>query len=140
MYPISRKKLLVSKLLLIVALTFTAIVLSNIFTLAAFLGINHVLNMVTDTSFTMNYSAELIRIVTFAIAAAVTGLVPLYFGLRKYSTSATIVSSLFIVALTSSHNPVISLASIIYIPLGLAVIGLAIAWWSIRNIETTDIL
>ncbi|MOA38307.1 hypothetical protein D3C78_1599780 [compost metagenome] len=88
----------------------------------------------------MNYSAELVRIITFAIAAAGTGLIPLYFGLRKHSVSATIVWSLIIVALTSSHNPVISLASIIYIPLGLAVIGLAIAWWSIRNIETTDIV
>lgn len=140
MYPVSRKKLLASKLTLIAVITFITIILSNLFTLTVFMGLNHYAQIIPETQVTTDYLPQLVSIVAFAFAAAGTSLVPLYFGMRKHSVPATIVSSLLIVALTSAHNPIISLASIIYIPLGLAVIGIAISWWSIRGIEKTDVL
>lgn len=140
MYPVSRKKLLASKLTLIAVITFISIIISNMITLSLFVGINHYAKVIPEAETAMNYASQLASIVAFAFAAAGASLIPLYFGMRKHSVPATIISSLLIVALTSSHNPVISLASIIYIPLGLAIIGIAISWWSIRGIERTDVL
>ena len=83
---------------------------------------------------------QLLGIFTFAIAAAGTSLIALYFGMRKYSVSATILSSILIVALISSHNPEFSVASIVYIPLALALIGILIVFWAIRDIEHKEML
>ncbi|WHX48133.1 hypothetical protein QNH46_18765 [Paenibacillus woosongensis] len=52
---------------------------------------------------------------------------------------ATIVSAILIVALIGSHNPEFSIASIVYVPLALAVIGVLIAAWTIRNVERADV-
>ncbi|WP_054026365.1 ABC transporter permease [Bacillus sp. FJAT-28004] len=140
MYPVSRKKLLAAKLAIVALLTFIAIVISHIFTLSTIIGINHFFHIIEEAPVALDYGSQLTSIVTFAFAAAGASLVPLYFGMRKHSVPATILSSLLIVMLTSSSNPVFSLATIIYIPLGLAAIGVAIAWATVRNIEQTDVL
>jgi len=140
MYPVSRKKLFASKLAIVAILTFVAIVISHIFTLSMLIGINHFFHIIEEVSVPLDYAAQLVSIVSFAFAAAGASLVPLYFGMRKYSVPATILSSLLIVMLTSSSNPVFSLATIIYIPLALAVIGVAVAWSTVRHIENRDVL
>ncbi|MGG1398111.1 hypothetical protein ABE288_09920 [Bacillus salipaludis] len=62
------------------------------------------------------------------------------FGMRKYSTPATIISSLLIVSvICQSIGPNFSLASIIYIPLALALIALGIVVLAIRNINHIDL-
>ncbi len=61
------------------------------------------------------------------------------FGMRKKSVSATIVASVLVATLLSSNTNGFSLSSIIAIPLSFAVIGVIIAYLSIRNIEHTDI-
>ncbi|MFX3631482.1 MAG: ABC transporter permease [Candidatus Pristimantibacillus sp.] len=140
MYPVNRKKILASKLVLITAITFITIIISNIFTLSVFIGINQALQVIPNDPATFDVVPHLARIAAFAFGAAGASLIPLYFGMRKISVPATVISSLLIVAVTSMHNPVISLATIIYIPLGLAVIGIVIAGWSIRGIERTDVV
>ncbi|AZK46444.1 ABC transporter permease [Paenibacillus lentus] len=138
-YPISRKKVLTAKLLFIAALTGAAVFISNLFTAGVFLLLNsslHIIPGIVDMAFLQQ---QVLSILTFSIATAGTSLIPLYFGLRKQSIPATIVSSILIVALISSHNPAFSIASIIYVPLALSVVGVAIASWAIRNVETTDV-
>lgn len=140
MYPVSRKKLFASKLAIVAILTFVAIIISHIFTLSMLIGINHFFHIIEEAPVPLDYAAQLASIVSFAFAAAGASLVPLYFGMRKHSVPATILSSLLIVMLTSSSNPVFSLATIIYIPLALAVFGVAIAWSTVRHIENRDVL
>ncbi|MGF7014512.1 ABC-type transport system involved in multi-copper enzyme maturation permease subunit [Ornithinibacillus bavariensis] len=139
-YPINRKKLLGIKLLIIGTLTFITIIISNLFVLGSFIALNPYFQIISDPLSLKMVVQQIISIITFAFAAAGTSLISLYFGMRNYSVPATIISSIVIVALISSHNPVFSIASIVYIPLTLAIIGILIAFLSIRRIEKIDII
>ncbi len=138
-YPIQRKKLIAAKLLITGGLTFITIVISNSIVVVAFLIINNHLQLISESFSVQQFSLLFIRIVTFAIAAAGASLVPLYFGLRKQSVPATIISSLLIIVVTGQHNPVFSLANVIYIPAAFAVFGILIAIWTIRNVNKVDV-
>ena len=139
-YPIPRKKFIIVKLWIIGLLTFITIFISNVFVLVSIIVLESYFKFIPGTFSTAAVGQQLLSMVTFAFAAAGTSLIPLYFGMRKYSIPATIISSIFIVSLISSHNPVFSTASIVYIPLSLAMIGIFIAFWSIRNIEKVDMI
>jgi len=75
-----------------------------------------------------------------ALATSFLSLIPLYFGMRKHSGSATIVSSLIVVAICCQNADGFTLYNIIAVPIGLAILGAAIAYMSIRNIEHVDVL
>ncbi|WP_339162503.1 ABC transporter permease [Siminovitchia sp. FSL W7-1587] len=139
-YPVPRKKFIVVKLWIIGLLTFITIFISNVFVLVSIIVFDSYFEFIPGTFSTAALGQQLLSMVTFAFAAAGTSLIPLYFGMRKYSVPTTIISSILIVSLISSHNPVFSTASIVYIPLFLAVIGIVIAFWSIRNIEKVDMI
>lgn len=138
-YPISRKKLLGAKLLFIAILTFITVFVTNLLSAGLLVLLNSYLRFIpgnVDTGFLLK---QLLSILTFSVATAGTSLIPLYFGMRKHSVPATIVSAILIVALIGSHNPEFSIASIVYVPLALAVIGVLIAAWTIRNVERADV-
>ncbi|GIN87112.1 ABC transporter permease [Heyndrickxia sporothermodurans] len=140
-YPINRKKVLSAKLIIIVFITFIAMTISHIVVSIGFIGLNQIFHFTSAVSLTSSeLLAEIIKIIMFSLATAVAALVPLYFGMRKYSVPATIISSLLIVMVTcQSAGPNFSLANIIYIPLALAVIALGIVAFAIRNIERIDL-
>lgn len=60
--------------------------------------------------------------------------------MRKKSGAATIVSSIFVVTLVCQNVNGFTLYSIIAVPIGLALLGAAVAFMSIRNIERVDVL
>jgi len=140
-YPINRKKILSAKLILIVCMTFIAMTISHIVVMIGFIGLNQIFHFTSTISLTpSDFFAGIIKVIMFSLTTAVAALVPLYFGMRKYSTPATIISSLLIVSVTSqSMGPNFSLANIIYIPLALAVIALGIVAFTIRNIERIEL-
>ncbi|UED80543.1 hypothetical protein FH508_0001205 [Lysinibacillus sp. CD3-6] len=74
-----------------------------------------------------------------AVAASSMALIPLYFGMKKYSVPTTILSSLLIVMVVSTNTGAFSLNDIIVIPITLAIIGIVIAYLAIRNIEKVDV-
>ncbi|MBU5267562.1 ABC transporter permease [Virgibacillus proomii] len=139
-YPIDRKKFIGVKLFIVGSLTFISIIISNLFVLGSFFALNPYFQIIPGTLSLEMVVQQIIPIITFAFAAAGTSLISLYFGMRKLSVPATIISSIVIVFLISSHNPVFSVASIVYIPLLLAVIGILIAFLSIRRIDKIDII
>lgn len=67
-----------------------------------------------------------------------TSLVPIFFGMRKHSIPATIISSVVIVMLISSTSPGFSISSVVYIPLSLAAFGLLFSYMAIRNADKQD--
>ena len=73
------------------------------------------------------------------LSASGIALIPLYFGMRKYSIPTTIISSIIIVSVTSSNSGNFTLNDIIIIPITLAIVGLGIAYLAIRNIERVDV-
>ncbi|MGP7816594.1 ABC transporter permease [Niallia sp. 01092] len=140
-YPINRKKILSAKLILIFWMTFITMAISNIVVIIGFIGLNQLFHLTSVISLTLDdFFSEILNLMMFSLASAGAALVPLYFGMRKYSTPATIISSLVIVSVScQSIGPNFSLASIIYIPLGLALIALGIVAMAIRKIDRIDL-
>lgn len=99
MYPISRKKLMAAKLLVIMLFTFFAIIFSNIFVSILFYLISSNFNLMQNTLTIAEIQNIAIQMVMNAVAATGMSLIPLFFGMRKYSVPATIISSIVIVSL-----------------------------------------
>lgn len=137
MYPINRKKLLLSKLLIVCILTFGLVVISDVFVSIGFYFFNEKLQIVTDPLTTDIVADQALRLVVNAASAAGIALIPLFFGLRKKSVSVTIVSSILIVAILNSGGT--TLSSVIAVPIVLGIVGCIIAYLSIRKVEQMDL-
>jgi ABC-type transport system involved in multi-copper enzyme maturation permease subunit len=144
MYPINRKRLIIAKLIIVVVFTFISIVLSNIFLDFVLCSINKFYNFIPGKLTTSLITNHFMTIVINALASAGMALIPLYFGMRKKSVPATIVSAILIVSVVCSNNGGngggFSLSSIIAIPITLSIVGALIAYLSIRNIEHVDVI
>ncbi|WP_037286416.1 ABC transporter permease [Saccharibacillus sacchari] len=138
-YPVSRKQLIFAKLSIVFVWCFVAIVLGNVLLDALMLTVNHFVgDLASDLSAT-NLVHQFGHVILQTIGAAGMSLLPLVIGLPRRSVAATIVSSIFIVAIVSSNNAGFSLSSIIAIPLALAAIGIIGAYLSFRNIDQIDV-
>jgi len=138
-YPINRKKMMISKLAITATLTFITVILSNILVVGVFFGIDSYFSILPN-SFTIDQlKQEGINLVPLAIATAGISLIPLYFGMRKRSVPATIVSSLIVVSIAINNTPMFSTATFLPLQQALAAIGVAIAYYGIKNIEREDV-
>ena len=139
MYPISRKKLMVAKLAIVMLFTFTMIIISNALITTIFCVISDRYELIPDVLSSSLIIQHIPSILMNAIAASGIALIPLYFGMRKYSIPTTIISSIVIVSVTSSNSGNFTLNDIIIIPITLAIVGLGIAYLAIRNVEKVDV-
>lgn len=139
MYPISRKKLMVAKLAIVMLFTFTMIIISNALITTIFCVISDRYELIPDVLSSSLIIQHIPSILMNAIAASGIALIPLYFGMRKYSIPTTIISSIIIVSVTSSNSGNFTLNDIIIIPITLAIVGLGIAYLAIRNVEKVDV-
>ncbi|WP_145644076.1 ABC transporter permease, partial [Bacillus paralicheniformis] len=138
-YPINRKKLLAAKLLIAAGLTFITILISNACVAAAFFLLNSIYGVIPGELTASMVSQQALKMIVFAFGAAGTSLVPIFFGMRKHSAAATIISSVVISMLISSTSPDFSISSIVYIPLSLAAVGLIFSFLAVRRIEKIDV-
>ncbi|MEC0248456.1 ABC transporter permease [Paenibacillus chitinolyticus] len=139
-YPVRRKKIMAAKLLLVSLWTFVTVLFSGLFVTGAFLLADAWLNMVPETLTTPMVVDHVLRILLNAVSAAGVCLIPLLFGMMKKSVPATIVSAVILVTITDSNNMGFSLSAGYILPLVFATAGVLIAFWSIRKIETSDVL
>ncbi len=140
MYPIDRRKLIAAKLLVVVLFTLFADIGANLFAGLGFLVADSIWPVIPEP-FTLSIAARtLSTVVMSAVATSFLSLIPLYFGMRKHSGSATVVSSFIVVAIVCQTVDGFSLYSIVAIPIGLACLGAAVAYLSIRNIGHADVL
>lgn len=139
MYPISRKKLLTAKLSVIVIFTFLSILLTNLIIGSILVIINSFYPLITEQLTNVKVINFFMRSVLSALAFSGVSLIPLYFGMRKKSVSATIISSVLIASLLCSNTNGFSLSSIAAIPIAFAAIGVIVAYFTIKNIEQKDI-
>ncbi|WP_339179475.1 ABC transporter permease [Bacillus sp. FSL R5-0560] len=137
-YPVSRKKLLAAKLSISGGLTFITILVSNAFVATAYYMLNSIYHVIPGELSADVMSQHSVKMAVFAFGAAGTSLVPIFFGMRKHSVPATIISSVVIVILMSSTSPGLSLSSIVYIPLSLAAVGLFFSYMAVRKADKQD--
>lgn len=138
-YPINRKKMMISKLVITALVTFISVVLSNILVVGVFFGIDSYFSILPNSFTVDQLMQEGIKLVPLAIATAGMSLIPLYFGMRKRSVPTTIVSSLIVVTIAMNGNPAFPIATFLPLQLALAAIGFVIAYYGIKNIEKEDI-
>lgn len=138
-YPINRKKLIISKVIIVSVFTFSSIVLSSVLIFSGFYFIQSVTHTtIGELSFKFISQQFIFSIIT-ALTTSITALVPLYFGLRKKSVPVTMIASFLIVCLLYSGNGEFTLSSIIAIPIAFMLVGLSIVYLTIRDIESKDI-
>ncbi|MGN5649471.1 ABC transporter permease [Bacillus sp. Brlt_9] len=139
-YPINRKKMMISKLVITATLTCITVIVSNILVVGVFFCIDSYFSILPNSFTVDQLTREGINLVPLAIATAGISLIPLYFGMRKRSVPTTIVSSLIVVSIAINNTPMFSTATFLPLQLALAVIGFAIAYYGIKNIEKEDVL
>lgn len=138
-YPVSRKKIIFSKLIIVFIWTFANIVIANVLIGALFLSVNTATGYVDDSVTSALLLQHGAHVLTHALAAAGMSLLPLAVGMRKKSGTATVISSIFIVMIVCSNNMGFSLSSIIAIPLSLGALGVLLTYLSFRNIDRVDV-
>ena len=139
LYPVNRKKLIAAKLAIVIVFTFCSITLSNLFLTAVFSIVTTYFDLVPGSLTVAIVTQHAPFVLMNAVAASGMSLIPLYFGMKKFSVSTTIISSVLIVLIISSNSGNFSLNDILIIPISLAIIGISIAYFAIRNIEKTDL-
>lgn len=83
MYPISRKKLMTAKILIVFAFTFVAIIVADIVVGAILIGFNSFAGLIPGELTLHVITSELIKLGANAFYAAGIALIPLYFGMKK---------------------------------------------------------
>ncbi|MDF9841790.1 MULTISPECIES: ABC transporter permease [unclassified Paenibacillus] len=140
MYPIPRKKLMAAKLIIVSLFILITIFVSNVVVGAGIVGFNHYFSEAISGELTPQIIGEqLIMAASDAVYSAGIGLIPLFFGMRKKSLPATIVSGVLIAGLLSSDFGSFRLGNQVGVSLFLGLAGVAIAYLSIRKIETQDV-
>lgn len=140
LYPINRKKIITAKLIVVAMFvavsTFVSdIVISAIFCLDATYFSHFISQQLTSTM--------IIRALNIFAVSAVSSsgicLMSLFFGMLKKSVSATIVSSVIIMSILGSNGNGVSLCSFVSVQIILGLIGVAVACFTVRNIENVDL-
>ncbi|OPA80095.1 hypothetical protein BVG16_04920 [Paenibacillus selenitireducens] len=139
MYPIKRHKIIAAKLLVVILFTFVCCVISMAFLSALYLIFNSFTHIVSGELTMTLVMQQVVKLGFNAISSSFMALIPLYFGMRKYSLPTTIVSSVILVMVTCSNNGGFNLNDIIIIPILLALLGAFIGYMSIRKIDQIDI-
>ncbi|MFD0588989.1 ABC transporter permease [Paenibacillus sp. GCM10027627] len=138
-YPISRKKLIWSKLSIVFVWAVVNIILANVLISGIIIAFNSHFQYIDDVITTELLLKQGAFILTNAFASAGMSLLPLAIGMIKKSGTATILSSIFIVMVVCSNNMGFTLSSIIAIPISLGLLGLLLTYLSFRKIDRVDV-
>lgn len=138
-YPVKRKEIMTAKLMIVVGFTFFTVFLSTLFIEGLLYVAEAAFDILPGEVRIDEISKTILGTFFNSLATAGLSLIPLLFGMPRKSAPATIVSSIFLVALTSSTSDNFTLFSIIAIPISLGLFGLLIGYLSIRNIEKVDV-
>lgn len=133
-YPINRKKMIEAKITLVCGIMLVFYLISEVFQhIAIYLFSRY-------TSFiTYELDNTLIQLVII-VSAILLGFVPLYIGMIRKSTIATIVSSLIIVCIVSnSQGSTAGLISVPAVAIIFGVVGLIFTVLAIEKIITSDL-
>ncbi len=138
-YPVSRRKIIAAKLIIVAAWIFIGSMVSG----GLIGGLMLISEMYVKVIPEPLSAAIIIRGFSMLIAGSVCsagiGMIPLYFGMRKHSATATILSAVIVACLLNQNTHGFSLNQFIVIPLLTAIAGIIVVIITIRNINTVDI-
>lgn len=103
-YPIARWKLMISKIIIVLAFTSVNIIIGNIFNLIILSLVNNIYNLIPGTLTFSLLSGYTMYYLSGFIVSCLIALVPFTVSMYKKKTSTTIISSVIIVVLTVSSS------------------------------------
>lgn len=140
LYPLSRKKVMLAKIAVVMSFTFLFGIVSRVVIFTGFYMYNQSAHFVAEDLTGSVLIMQGVGFLADSAMASCISLVSLYFGMRKYSVTATVVSGVILMAvLNAGSGTDFSLSSIIYIPATVALIGIAVACLEIRNVDVRDV-
>lgn len=135
MYPIKRMKIMVSKVFLILSFSFLSMFLSSIFVNICMYTINKFIYIFDERLTLEIISKGLIDNFIFSLIFSFISLIPMFVGMKKKSTVATIVTSVIVLSILGNGAQ-----ESIIITTAMGVIGIIASYLSIRNVENADLL
>lgn len=143
-YPVNRLKVMQSKLYLIVGFCFASILFATLVISCLTLFLNPTLGLFPKAMTSQDIVVTIPDLVLVSLVTACLSLIPLYFGMKKKSTSTTItwgvIIGLLVNATVSDGSSTVNLGQMLVVPVILACVGLLIAYLSFRQINNQDIL
>ena len=139
-YPISRKKIMLVKLVLILIFAFTSMIISNIFLGFSLFILNTFMNFIQEPLNMNILLSNLINSAVYSLIFAFISLIPVYVGIIRKSVASTIVTEIIIVSLLNNGNKGHTLSNIIIIPIIFAIIGVVSSYLSIKDVEKVDVI
>lgn len=142
-YPINRQAVMLSKLYLIVGFCFLSILISTLVISWGTFFLNPVLHLFPKVMTLHDILTSLPSVLIFSAMTACLSLIPLYFGMKKSSSSVTITwglaIGLLVNATVSDGSTSVNLGQMLVVPIVLAGLGLLIAYLTFKNINAKDI-
>lgn len=140
-YPISRKKLMQAKLILVFSVTVISVVFSSITQYLALSVLNPWLNLSSEIITPVAMLEALPKIILSALAVAGIGLIPLFFGMLNKSTITTIICGVVMASILNSNAGGDSyLLQFAVVQLLLSFAGIVIGILSYYKIDQKDVL
>ncbi|MGE7690911.1 ABC transporter permease [Lysinibacillus sp. NPDC097214] len=141
-YPLKRKKIIFAKLSLAFGFCFFSIVVATFTINIAVYFFNPMMNLFDTPVKIQEMVATIPSIFVIAFMMAGVSLIPLYFGMRKKSTAATITSAVLIGFLINATvgDTSASLFQFIMVPITMCLLGLIIGYLSYYKVEKVDLI
>ncbi|MBP2001668.1 ABC-type transport system involved in multi-copper enzyme maturation permease subunit [Paenibacillus shirakamiensis] len=140
MYPLSRRQIILAKVMVIFSFALITISVSEVVLEGLLLGVNSIFPILTGEVTAPFIWRELMNIVMSSLAAAGISLIPIYFGMRKYSVSLTFISGIILSSLFNSNSNGYTLSSNLWISIIFVLIGLGVSWITIMKVQHKDIV
>lgn len=139
-YPVNRKKLMLTKLVIVAIFTFIYMIISNIFLSSSLFILNIFMNFFQEPLTMDILLPNLINMALYSMIFAFISLIPVYIGIIRKSGSATIVTGIIVASILNNGNKGVTLTNIIIIPIIFAIIGVISSYLFIRKVENVDVV
>ena len=141
MYPISRKKIILAKLIIVVVFIFINMLISNMLMILALAIANSIFSVLAWELTIESAMSKIPNMIINAAVASVTALIPLYFGMKKKSISATIIAAVIGVSIMySGSDDMLTISSILPIAITVSVIGVLVGIGVLNKLDTEDVV
>ncbi|MFJ7890503.1 ABC transporter permease [Lysinibacillus xylanilyticus] len=140
-YSLKRKKIMLAKLSLVFGFCFFSIIIATFMINIAIYFLNPMMNLFETPIEIQEMVASIPSTFITAFMMAGVSLIPLYFGMRKKSTAATITSAVLIGFLINATvgDTSASLFQFIIVPIIMCLLGLMIGYLSYYKVDKVDL-
>lgn len=140
-YPLKRKKMILAKLSLVFGFCFFSIIIATLMMNIAVYFLNPMMNFFESPVEIKEMVATIPSTFIIAFMMAGVSIIPLYFGMRKKSTAATITSAVLIGFLINATvgDTSASLSQFIIVPTIMCLLGFMIGYLSYYKVDKVDL-